>query len=179
MRKINIVQLVVALLGLFAVLLLPYFMFSYMGIPFFSISAIKVIGGMYPIFLIPVFGMLLLALLSNREICPISIIAGVVVLIIQIAFVVLRKYILLSGDLTAILNKANALLELVAGASTRVEIQRALASFLRPTWGFYLGVAFNVIYIVAGVLFSGGSVTGGGQSRTNGGGTSTGGRRTF
>ena len=183
MKRINILQMITAVLGLAAVLLVPYYKFSVLGVPLYQISAINGIGGMYPIFVMPVLGMLILVLLSFDSVRSISIGAGAVLLVVQIVFVVCRKSIILSGDIAFLLNQASGLVEKVSGASTKLEIQQVLAPLLNPDWGFYVGAALNLVYIIAGLLFNDIFVSGGSSSagrRSSGGnGTASGGRRSF
>lgn len=179
MKKLNIVQFVSALVGLAAVLLLPYFVFSFLGVVLYPITPITVVQGMYPIFLVPLFCMILLVILSFSELKSISIPAGVVVLLVHIVFAVMRQNIILNGDLTLLIQQAKGLVEKAAGATTNIEIRQILAPLLKVGIGFYISLLSCVVYIVGGLLFSGARSSVSGRSGSTSDGVKPTGRRTF
>lgn len=155
MKRFNLVQCLIALVGLVVVPILPFLSIKLLGISFWGVSMFKGITGFYPIFLIPVIGSLVLVLMSFDDLKPINTIAGVVMLIIHILFFALKNSVILSGDMNEILTIASGVLSRFTGDITDLSaIKMFLEPLLKPGLGFYLALVVDVLYIVAGVMFS-------------------------
>lgn len=165
MKRMNLPQAICALLGFVAVLLLPYYSFKFMGISYLNITAISSIGGMYPILLVPVLGMVVLAILGLTEFSFASLIAGAVMLVVQILFIVLKVQVLFSGDISFITQQLAGLLEKSTGFSTNIDVRMLLTPMVKPGLGFYGGISMNLIYLVLGLLPIGSSSSGSASSR--------------
>lgn len=155
MKRLNPVQCLIALVGLVVVPFLPFLNIKLLGISFWGVSMFKGITGLYPIFLIPVVGALVLVLMSFDDLKPINTIAGVIMLIIHIVFLALKNSVILSGDINEILTIASGVISRFTGDITDLNaIKMFLEPLLKPGLGFYLAIVVDVLYIVAGVMFS-------------------------
>lgn len=170
MSKYSFPQLICAIVGLLAVLLLPYYSFTFLGISYFSITAITSISGMYPVLLVPVLGMLLLAIMAVTPFRLESLIMGCVLLVAQVILIILKVQVVFSGDISMLTQQLKLLIEKVAGLTTDIDIRTLLAPMLKPGLGFYVGLSMNLMYLLVGALK---------LSMPSGSATTTKGRRSF
>lgn len=163
MKKVNLVQMIAAIVGLVAVVFLSYFSIG-IGILQFGIKPIKVMFKVYPIFLLPAFSMIVLFLLSFAGSEKVSMAAGAVVFLINIFFIIFKSNIVLTQKLEFILDQAGSLIktiiEKVAGDeySSYIEqfdiesLKPILMKLLHPGIGCYLALGASAIYTGAGLL---------------------------
>ena len=162
MSKINIGQLACACAAFLATLIMPYFHLSFLGISFYKFIPMFCIGGLYPVFWIPVVGMFGLIFLTGKELKSVSVIAGIAMMAVHIAFLILKNQIILGGDIQVILQQAGNLIEQLTGDSNMniSEIRMVLQPLLKPHPCYFLILLLNVAYICTGVFLGNTSSSG-------------------
>ena len=162
MGKVNIAQLLSACVAFLVTLIMPYFHLSFLGISFFKFIPLFCMGGLYPVFLVPVVGMFILIFLTSKELKSVSMIAGIVMMVVHIVFLAMKDQIILNGDIQVILMQAGNLIEHFTGDPNAdiSEIRMFLQPLLKPHLCYFLLLLLNGAYICTGVFLGNTSSSG-------------------
>lgn len=157
-KRINPIQLIIAIAGLLLTLLLPFYQLKAPILPGYGLTLLR-LSRFYQILYVPIicWGVLILLSLAGKTI---SSIGGVVTIIILALFGLLRKSVVLNGDITFLIQTLTHLVNLLPQSLkdyiqpylTMDNVRMGVDLLFHVDLMFYIELLLAIIYSVAGLL---------------------------
>lgn len=174
-KRINVIQIVISVVGLILTLLFPFYQLKAPILPGYGLTILR-LSRFYQILFVPIicWGLLIVLSLMGKTI---SAVGGVITIIVLALFGLLRKSVVLNGDITFLLQTLTQLVNLLPQSLkdyvqpylTMENIRTGVDLLLHVDIMYYVELLLAVLYSVAAVLTNGVIGSHGGKGSVRGG----------